>query len=59
MQLQTGWHPGALKDSVTSPGGGTIAGVHALEDGAFRATIMNAVSKSAKRMAELAKDPQS
>ena len=59
MQLQTGWHPGTLKDSVTSPGGGTIAGVHALEDGAYRATIMNAVSKSAKRMAELAKDPQS
>ncbi|MDL2254457.1 pyrroline-5-carboxylate reductase [Ruminococcaceae bacterium OttesenSCG-928-I18] len=56
MQLQTGWHPGALKDSVTSPGGGTIAGVHALEEGAFRASVMNAVVKSAERMAQLAED---
>lgn len=54
MQLQTGWHPGVLKDSVTSPGGGTIAGVHALEAGAFRATVMQAVLESARRMAALA-----
>ncbi len=58
MQLQTGWHPGMLKDSVTSPGGGTIAGVHALEAGAFRATVMDAVVKSAKRMAALSEETQ-
>lgn len=56
MQLQTGWHPGVLKDSVTSPGGGTIAGVHALEAGAFRATAMQAVVASARRMKELAEE---
>ena len=56
MQLQTGRHPGALKDGVTSPGGGTITGVHALESGAFRATVMDAVVKSCKRMEELAKN---
>ncbi len=56
MQLQSGIHPGALKDSVTSPGGGTIAGVHALECGAFRGTVMQAVLESAKRMEELSKE---
>lgn len=55
MVLQTGKHPGPLKDSVTSPGGGTIAGVHALESGAFRATVMNAVTQSCERMEEIAK----
>ncbi len=41
--LQTGKHPGELKDAVCSPGGTTIAGVHALEDGAFRSLCMDAV----------------
>ncbi len=43
LLLQSGKHPGALKDAVCSPGGTTIAGVHALEEGAFRASAMNAV----------------
>ncbi|MDL2328009.1 pyrroline-5-carboxylate reductase [Ruminococcaceae bacterium OttesenSCG-928-A11] len=55
MVLQTGRHPGQLKDSVCSPGGGTIVGVHALEDGAFRSTVMNAVALARKRMEELGK----
>ena len=43
MLLESGKHPGELKDAVCSPGGTTIAGVHALEKGAFRSDAMNAV----------------
>lgn len=53
MVLQSGKHPGALKDAVCSPGGTTIAGVHALEDGGFRAAAMNAVTSAYKRTLDL------
>src|SRR5688500_17150306 len=43
MVLETGVHPGALKDMVTSPGGTTIEGAHQLEKGVVRAALMNAV----------------
>ena len=43
MLIQSGKHPGELKDAVCSPGGSTIQGVNALEQGAFRATVMQAV----------------
>jgi len=48
-------HPALLKDLVTSPGGTTIAGLHALESGAFRSVVMDAVSAAAARSKELGK----
>lgn len=53
MVLETGKHPGQLKDAVTSPGGTTIAGVHELEKGGFRSSLMNAVLAAARRSKEL------
>lgn len=53
MLLHTGMHPGQLKDAVCSPGGSTIAGVAALEGGAFRAAVMDAVVSAYERTREL------
>ena len=53
MALETGEHPGRLKDKVTSPGGTTVAGLHALERGRLRASLMDAVEAAAKRSQEL------
>jgi pyrroline-5-carboxylate reductase len=53
MQLATGLHPAVLKDSVTSPGGTTIAGLHALESGGLRAAVMSAVEASTLRSKQL------
>lgn len=53
MVLETGKHTGVLKDQVTSPGGTTIAGIRALEDRAFRGTVMSAVESATRRSREL------
>lgn len=58
MVLKTGKHPGLLKDGVTSPGGTTIAGVEALENGGFRATTISAVKAATKRSMQLGGVPQ-
>ena len=55
MVLETGTHPATLKDRVASPGGTTIAGLHQLEQGKFRATLMGAVEAATKRSQELAR----
>ncbi|KAL3153956.1 hypothetical protein ABBQ32_013516 [Trebouxia sp. C0010 RCD-2024] len=54
MVLQTGKHPGQLKDMVTSPAGTTIAGVHELEKAGVRAAFMNAVTTAANKADSLA-----
>lgn len=53
MVLETGIHPGALKDQVTSPGGTTIEGLHELEKGKLRATVMSAVRSATEKSKKL------
>lgn len=53
MVLETGLHPGALKDMVTSPGGTTIEGLHEMEKGGVRAALMSAVRSAVRRSKEL------
>lgn len=53
LVLESGEHPARLKDRVASPGGTTIAGLHQLEQGGFRATLMGAVEAATKRSQEL------
>src|SRR5437867_194912 len=53
LLLDTGEHPGRLKDMVTSPGGTAIAGLHTLEAGGLRTTLINAVEAATKRSREL------
>jgi pyrroline-5-carboxylate reductase len=56
LVLESGEHPGTLKDAVCSPGGSTIAGVRALEKGAFRGTVMDAVMKAFEKTKQLGKN---
>ncbi len=53
LAKSTGQHPGVIKDSICSPGGTTIAGVRALEEGGFRSAAMNAVIAAYERTLKL------
>lgn len=53
LLLETNEHPGRLKDMVTSPGGTAITGLHTLENGGVRTTLMNAVEAATRRSREL------
>ena len=53
MVMETGLHPGALKDMVTSPGGTTIEGLHELEKGKLRGTLISAVRAATEKARKL------
>lgn len=55
LLFESGAHPGELKDNVCSPGGSTIQGVRALENGAFRAGVMESVIAAYEKTVELGK----
>ncbi len=55
MVLETGMHPGALKDAVCSPGGTTIAGVEALEQCGFRGSVMEGIRATVAKAEEMSK----
>ena len=57
LLLETGLHPGALKDMVSSPGGTSIAGIAALEEGGIRTTFIKAVERATQRSRELGRGP--
>ena len=53
MVMESGVHPGELKDAVCSPSGSTISGVFELENAGFRSALLNAVQSSSKRAYEI------
>jgi pyrroline-5-carboxylate reductase len=57
LLLETNLHPGALKDMVSSPGGTSITGIAALEEGGIRTTFIKAVERATLRSRELGRGP--
>jgi len=57
LLLESGEHPGRLKDRITSPAGTTIAGIEQLEQRQFRATLISAVETATLRSRELGLSP--
>lgn len=55
LLMESKEHPGKLKDRVASPGGTAIAGIHTLEQGGLRTTLINAVESATKRSKKLGK----
>jgi pyrroline-5-carboxylate reductase len=55
MVLESGTHIGQLRDSVTSPGGTTIEGLHVLEKGGIRNALIDAVESATKKSKRLGK----
>jgi pyrroline-5-carboxylate reductase len=53
MVMETGLHPAALKDMVASPGGTTIEGLHELEKGKLRGTVISAVRVATEKSKKL------
>lgn len=56
LAIESGKHPGELKNMVTSPGGTTLSGLHSLEAGGLRTTLMDAVEAATKRSIELGRE---
>lgn len=56
LAIESGKHPGELKNMVTSPGGTTLSGLHSLEAGGLRTTLMDAVEAATKRSVELGRE---
>jgi len=54
--LETGFHPAALKDQVTTPAGSTIAGLLTMEDGRIRSVLARAIQEATKVAASLGRD---
>lgn len=56
MVLETGFHPAALKDQVTTPAGSTIAGLLTMEDGRIRSVLARAIQEATKVASELGRE---
>lgn len=55
LAIETGEHPGSLKDMVTSPGGTAIEAVYQLEQDGFRASLIKAIERCEKKAEQLSK----